>query len=150
MSSFFETVPVSAHDSPLLVNQYESQPTLIYFSWIMAMSLQILQKPRRAFAEETTILDGLRKSLKPVVEQSASVSAAASQWESCPEAEELETEIVSGTHQQVRNIKVRCDHAGITVYGVSSSYYLKQLVTTIVQTFAPSVPLMNRVMVKVK
>ncbi|MFI4850675.1 hypothetical protein [Gimesia chilikensis] len=111
------------------------------------MSLQILQKPRRAFAEETRILDGLRKSLKPVVEQSAS---AASQWESCPEAEELETEIVSGTHQQVRNIKVRCDHAGITVYGVSSSYYLKQLVTTIVQTFAPSVPLMNRVMVKVK
>ncbi|QDV17865.1 hypothetical protein Pan153_25210 [Gimesia panareensis] len=113
------------------------------------MSLQILQKPRRAFAEETSILDGLRKSLSPVVEEKVSAPAF-SKWESCPEPAELETEIVSGTHQQVRNIKVRCDHSGITVYGVSSSYYLKQLVTTIVQTFAPSVPLMNRVMVQAK
>lgn len=113
------------------------------------MSLQILQKPRRAFAEETRILDGLRKSLNPVVDQDVAESVC-SQWESCPEPAELESEIVSGTHQQVRNIKVRCDHSGITVYGVSSSYYLKQLVTTVVQTFAPSVPLMNRVMVQAK
>ncbi len=113
------------------------------------MSLQILQKPRRAFAEETTILEALRKNLNPAAEQEVKQSVS-SQWESCPEPAELESEIVSGTHQQVRNIKVRCDHAGITVYGVSSSYYLKQMVTTVVQTFAPSVPLMNRVMVQAK
>ncbi|MCA9017281.1 MAG: hypothetical protein KDA77_18255 [Planctomycetaceae bacterium] len=113
------------------------------------MSLQILQKPRRSFAEETSILDGLRKSLEcqPEMEFPQQVS---SQWEDCPAPATLESEILSGTHQQVRNVKVRYDHAGITVYGVSSTYYLKQLVTQIVQTFAPSVPLMNQVLVQGK
>ena len=113
------------------------------------MSLQILQKPRRAFAEETSMLDGLKRSLERPVAQETTESAR-DQWDACPAPSKLETEIISGTHQQVRNIKVRCDHSGITVYGISSSYYLKQMVTTIVQTFAPSVPLMNRVMVQAK
>lgn len=114
------------------------------------MSLQILQKPRRSFAEETSILDGLRKSLECETEMEVPQQQAAPQWESCPAPAKLETEILSGTHQQVRNVKVRYDHAGITVYGVSSTYYLKQLVTQIVQTFAPSVPLVNRVLVQAK
>lgn len=113
------------------------------------MSLQILQKPRRSFAEETSILDGLRKSLECKSEMEVQ-SQAAPQWESCPAPAALVSEIHTGTHQQVRNLKVRCDHSGITVYGVSSSYYLKQLVTQVVQTFAPSVPLMNRVLVQGK
>ncbi|QDV49375.1 hypothetical protein [Gimesia fumaroli] len=115
------------------------------------MSLQILQKPRRSFAEETSILDGLRKSLECEPEMEVPPQQQpAPQWESCPAPAKLETEILSGTHQQVRNVKVRYDHSGITVYGVSSTYYLKQLVTQIVQTFAPSVPLMNRVLVQGK
>lgn len=115
------------------------------------MSLQTLQKPRRSFAEETSILDGLRKSLECEPEMEVpQQQQVPSQWESCPAPAKLETEILSGTHQQVRNIKVRCDHSGITVYGVSSTYYLKQLVTQIVQTFAPSIPLMNRVLVQGK
>ena len=115
------------------------------------MSLQTLQKPRRSVAEETSILDGLRKSLEcePELEIPPQLQVP-SQWESCPPPAKLETEILSGTHQQVRNVKVRYNHAGITVYGVSSTYYLKQLVTQIVQTFAPSVPLMNQVLVQGK
>ncbi|WP_339733879.1 hypothetical protein [uncultured Gimesia sp.] len=114
------------------------------------MSLQTLQKPRRSFAEETTILDGLRKSLECQPEMEVSQQDLPSQWEACPAPATLEAEILSGTHQQIQNVKVRCDHAGITVYGVSSTYYLKQLVTQVVQTFAPSVPLVNRVLVQGK
>ncbi|MCA9005467.1 MAG: hypothetical protein KDA70_09370 [Planctomycetaceae bacterium] len=88
-----------------------------------------------------------RVESKPSREVSQRYTAA---WESCPAPAKLESEILSGTHHQVQNVKVRCDHAGITVYGVSSSYYLKQLVTQTVQTFAPSIPLMNRVLVQAK
>lgn len=113
------------------------------------MSLQTLQKPRRSFAEETSILDGLRKSLECETEMEVPQQVA-SEWEACPESATLETKILSGTHRQVQNVRVRLDHSGITVYGVSSSYYLKQLVTQIVQTFAPAVPLVNRVLVQGK
>ena len=113
------------------------------------MSLQILQKPLNSFAEETSSLECLSENdhCQPEMEVSQRV---ASKWKSCPAPAKLESEILSGTHQQVRNLKVCCDHSGITVYGVSPSYYLKQLVTQTVQTFAPSIPLMNRVLVHAK
>ena len=113
------------------------------------MSLQSLQKPLSSFAEETSPLERLfeNDACQPEIEIAQRV---ASEWKSCPAPARLESEILSGTHQQVRNLKVRCDHSGITVYGVSSSYYLKQLVTQTVQTFAPSIPLMNRVLVHAK
>lgn len=118
------------------------------------MPLQILQKPLSSFAEETNSLESHYENgdyetshCQPEAKVSQPV---ASKWESCPAPASLETEILSGTHQQVQNIKVRCDHSGITVYGVSSSYYLKQLVTQTVQTFAPSIPLINRVLVHAK
>ncbi|HBL44487.1 hypothetical protein [Gimesia sp.] len=113
------------------------------------MSLQILQKPQRPVAEETITVEPRfeRVENQPEREVSRQLTAA---WDSCPAPAKLESEIHSGTHHQVQNVKVRCDHAGITVYGVSSSYYLKQLVTQTVQTFAPSIPLMNRVLVQAK
>ncbi|WP_417380390.1 hypothetical protein [Gimesia sp.] len=109
------------------------------------MSLQILQKPERTVAEETISVAHRSERVEREVSQRFTAS-----WDSCPAPAKLESEILSGTHRQVQNVKVRCDHAGITVYGVSSSYYLKQLVTQTVQTFAPSVPLMNRVLVQAK
>ncbi|MFH1302178.1 MAG: hypothetical protein ABIK07_14050 [Planctomycetota bacterium] len=114
------------------------------------MSLQILQKPLSSFAEETNSQEDLYENdhRQPAVEISQRV--ATSKWESCPAPVKLESEILFGTHQQVQNVKVRCDHSGITVYGVSPSYYLKQLVTQTVQTFAPSIPLVNRVLVHAK
>lgn len=111
------------------------------------MSLQILQKPLNSLAEETKVRESLieNKEYPAEVETFQQDSPA---WEACPEPFELETEIIAGTHKQVQNLKVCCDHSGITVEGVSSSYYLKQLVTQTVQTFAPSIPLMNRVQVQ--
>ncbi|QDT90560.1 hypothetical protein [Gimesia algae] len=113
------------------------------------MSLQILQKPERPVAEETITAEALMERVEstPPREVAQRFTAA---WDTCPAPAKLESEILSGTHRQVQNVKVRCDHAGITVYGVSSSYYLKQLVTQTVQTFAPSIPLMNRVLVQAK
>lgn len=111
------------------------------------MSLQILQKPLNSLAEETKALESLFENAEypPEIE---TLQQDSNSWEACPEPFELETEIIAGTHQQVQNLKVRCDHSGITVEGVSSSYYLKQLVTQTVQTCAPSIPLMNRVLVQ--
>jgi hypothetical protein len=113
------------------------------------MSLQILQKPPNIIAEETSPLESHDENRhdQPELEIPQRVD---SQWKSCPAPARLESEILSGTHQQVRNLNVRCDHSGITVYGVSPSFYLKQLVTQTVQTFAPSIPLMNRVLVHAK
>lgn len=113
------------------------------------MSLQILQKPQRTVAEETITAEALVELVECQPEREVGQRFTAA-WDSCPAPARLESEILSGTHRQVQNVKVRCDHAGITVYGVSSSYYLKQLVTQTVQTFAPSIPLMNRVLVQAK
>lgn len=115
----------------------------------IAMSLQILQKPRNVVAEEPTILESLFEDTNRQAKQKMSQQVS-SKWESCPAPAKLETEILSGTHRQVQNVKVCCDHSGITVYGVSSSYYLKQLVTQTIQTFAPSIPLANRILVQAK
>lgn len=120
-----------------------------FLSKNIAMSLQILQKPLSSLAEETTILEDLLENTDCQTEMKMS-ERVSSKWESCPAPAKLETEIRSGTHRQVQNVKVRCDHAGITVYGVSSSYYLKQLVTQTIQTFAPSIPLANRILVQAK
>lgn len=114
------------------------------------MSLQILQQPLNSFAEATNALEGLYENDQYQPEIEVSERVASGKWESCPAPAKLESEILFGTHQQVHNVKVRCDHSGITVYGVSPSYYLKQLVTQTVQTFAPSIPLVNRVLVHAK
>lgn len=113
------------------------------------MSLQILQKPPKSITEETNSPVSLFEN-DPGAPKMETPQRFDTVWKSCPAPEKLEGEIFAGTQRQVRNIRVCCDHAGITVYGVSSSYYLKQLVTQIVQTFAPSIPLMNQVLVHAK
>ncbi|MCH9654000.1 MAG: hypothetical protein K0U86_15115 [Planctomycetes bacterium] len=113
------------------------------------MSLQILQNPLKSFAEETSTLESDFEHGHDPLEMEIP-ERVSREWASCPSPASLESEILAGTHQQIRNLKVQCDHSGITVYGVSASYYLKQLVTQCVKTLAPSVPLMNRVLVNAK
>ncbi len=113
------------------------------------MSVQILQKPLNTFAEETSALESHDENDHGPLETEIP-QPFVREWTSCPAPARLESEILAGTHQQIWNLKVQCDHSGITVYGVSASYYLKQLVTQSVQTLAPSIPLMNRVFVQAK
>lgn len=113
------------------------------------MSLQLLHKTPHTFEEEIRTEESSFENqlTQPKIKSS---KRADHKWSSCPEPATLERQILSGTHQQVRNVKVSCDHSGITVYGVSPSYYLKQLVTQTVQEIAPSIPLLNRVLVQTK
>ncbi len=113
------------------------------------MSLQMLHKTPHTFEEETGAEESSYENqlTQPKIK---STKRADHKWSSFPEPATLERKIVSGTHQQVRNVKVSCDHSGITVYGVSPSYYLKQIVTQTVQEIAPSIPLLNRVFVQTK
>ncbi|WP_298864650.1 hypothetical protein [uncultured Gimesia sp.] len=113
------------------------------------MSLQILQKPLNSIAEETSALESDFENGHDPLEMEIP-QRFARELTSCPAASRVESEILSGTHQQIQNLQVQCDHSGITVYGVSGSYYLKQLVTQSVLTLAPSTPLMNRVLVRAK
>lgn len=114
------------------------------------MSLQVLQKPLSSLAEETNSPKPLLEDVEFQPTRMETSQQISSKWESCPAPVKLETEIVTGTHRQVRNVKVSCDHSGITVYGVSPSYYLKQLVTQTVQTIAPAIPFTNRIIVQAK
>ncbi len=113
------------------------------------MSLQMLHKTLHTFEEEIRTEESHYENHLAQAEIK-SAKRVDHKWSSCPEPATLEREILSGTHQQVRKVKVCCDHSGITVYGVSPSYYLKQLVTQTVQEIAPSIPLMNRVFVQTK
>jgi len=80
----------------------------------MAMSLQILQQPCNSFAEETSSPASLFEDGQGEPERETSKRFEA-KWKSCPAPEKLEGEILVGTQQQVRNIKVCCDTLHIVV-----------------------------------